>query len=119
MSQSLTNYHAGLAAEDSVARHYLDAGYSLCASRWRGQSGEIDLVVQGASGLVFVEVKKSRSFEKAARALGARQQARIIGAAAEYLAAAYGTLDHEARFDLAVVDSTGTVQVAENAFGGL
>lgn len=117
MSQSLTNFHAGVAAEDTVARHYEDLGYAVLASRWRGQGGEIDLIVKDMTGLVFVEVKKSTSFERAAAALGARQQARIYATASEYLATHVGTLDAESRFDLAVVDGVGAVQVIENAFG--
>jgi len=117
VNQSLTNYHAGLCAEDTVLRHYQRLGFRQLAQRWRGQAGEIDLIVQNDSITVFVEVKKSQSFEQAAASLGARQQARIYGTASEYLAQEVGALDVEARFDVAVVDAIGAVHVIENAFG--
>ena len=47
-------YHAGLAAEASVAAHYLRTGMSLAAERWRGAGGELDLVFRDGTGLIFV-----------------------------------------------------------------
>ena len=34
-------YHAGVAAEDSVARHYAARGFTVAARRWRGKAGEV------------------------------------------------------------------------------
>ena len=63
-----TGYFAGLAAEDIVARDYLRRAHAVAAQRWRGQSGEIDLICRDGDTVVFVEVKKSRSFARAATA---------------------------------------------------
>ena len=117
VSQGRMAHHAGNAAEDIVARHYEMRGFHVAERRWRGIGGEIDLSVQNPDGAVFVEVKKSRSFDAAVRHLGQRQRNRILVSAAEYL----GTLPTgaltEARFDVALVDGRGAVQVLENAFG--
>ena len=56
-------YQAGLSAEAQVAADYAARGYRPLATRWRGRCGEIDLVLADGAGLVFVEVKKSRSFD--------------------------------------------------------
>lgn len=107
---------SGRAAEASVERHYARSGCPVADRRWRGESGEIDLVTQEGDGLVFVEVKKARSFAEAAERLSCRQIERIVGAASEYLAKMpLGQLT-PVRFDLAVVDGAGRVQVLENAF---
>src|SRR5690606_32078121 len=108
-------YRAGLAAEASVAAHYLRAGLSLAAERWRGAGGELDLVFRDGAGLVFVEVKKSRDFACAARRVTQRQIGRILSAAAEYLGGEPRGQDTDVRFDVALVNAQGEIQVLENA----
>ncbi len=111
-------FHAGLAAEDSVARDYERRGYALAARRWRGAGGEIDLIARDADGLVFIEVKKSRSFEMAAERLSPRQMKRICLSAQDYLEdKGLGPLTNM-RFDVALVDACGAVRILENAFDG-
>lgn len=110
-------YHAGLAAEEAVARRYVGAGGALAARRWRGRSGEIDLVVRDRAGnVVFVEVKHSRSHDAAALHLGAAQLRRICSAAEEFLAGEPAGLATACRIDLALVDGQGRIAVIENVF---
>ncbi|MBM7068124.1 YraN family protein [Actibacterium sp. 188UL27-1] len=110
-------YRAGLSAEAAVARHYEHAGHAIQAIRWRGQAGEIDLIARDGDGLIFIEVKKSKNFANAARSLSDRQIARIYAAAGEYLGQMpLGQLT-ETRFDLAMVDVSGHIEVLENAIG--
>lgn len=110
-------YHAGLAAENSVARDYESRGFSLIDRRWRGSGGEIDLIARNAEGLVFIEVKKSRNFAAAAERLDARQMKRICLSAQEYLEGrGFGPLTNM-RFDVALVDGCGALRIVENAFG--
>ncbi|MEM8537976.1 MAG: YraN family protein [Pseudomonadota bacterium] len=109
-------YHAGCAAEDVVARDYERRDAVIAARRWRGQGGEIDLIVREGDRVVFVEVKKSRSFGAAAMQLGARQMRRICASAAEFLAGEPQGQLTDVRFDLALVDGAGALTVIENAF---
>lgn len=111
-----TAHCAGEAAEDIVARHYAATGATLRAARWRGQGGEIDLIFEQGSETVFVEVKKSGSFAGAAAHLGPRQVARLWQAAEEFLGTLPGTAPRDCRFDVALVDARGQVEVVENAF---
>lgn len=110
------SFHSGLAAEDSVARHYARQGCTIAARRWRGQSGEIDLVAEDGAGVIFIEVKKARSFARAAERITPRQMGRIMEAAGEYLAGAPAGLSTDSRFDVALVDGQGHVEILENAF---
>ena len=112
---SKTNFQAGLAAEDCVSRHYERRGLQIAHRRWRGRSGELDLVLRDGREVVFVEVKKSRDFQTAAQRLGQRQVARLIAAGEEFLGGEPDGLLTEVRFDVALVDGAGRVEIIENA----
>lgn len=109
------NYLAGQSGEQSVLREYQDLGYRVVAQRWRGGGGELDFVFEGQEGLVFVEVKTARTHDLAAARVSQAQIYRIFKAATIFA-------DHYApetlidmRFDVALVDSVGAVQILENA----
>jgi putative endonuclease len=108
-------YLAGSAAEAQVLRHYLRAGLSIIARRWRGQGGEIDLIARQGNRYVFVEVKASRDLATAATRLSLRQMRRLALAAEEFLGGVAGGLGNELRFDVALVDGRGRVDILENA----
>ena len=112
---AITNYLAGQAADGSVERVYAAQGAATIASRWRGQRGEIDLVIREAEQIVFVEVKKSKSHGHAAQHLPQAQVIRIFQTAEEYLAQHDLPLDTDMRFDVALVDRQGAVDILENA----
>lgn len=114
MSGSLS-YHAGLSAEGQVARDYQRRGFPVIWHRWRGKGGEIDLVLRDGDGFVFVEVKKSRSHARAAERLTPRQIRRLFDAASEFLAGCPAGLDTPARFDVALIDAMGQIEILENA----
>jgi putative endonuclease len=108
-------YHAGLAAEQSAQRYYMARGYHLQAQRWRGRGGEVDLILRDGDVFVFVEVKKSRSTAQAALRISPSQKARIFAAAQEFVAMQPSGLLSDMRFDVALVDQFGQVEVLENA----
>ena len=110
-------FHAGVAAENSVAQDYERRGYTVASKRWRGKGGEIDLVIRDGAGLIFVEVKKSRDFARAAASLSARQMQRICASAEEYLGQEPNGSLTDVRFDVALVDGSGATRIIENAFG--
>jgi len=115
--QGSVSYHAGQAAEMQVATAYERRGFSIAHRRWRGTGGEIDLIARNADGVVFIEVKKSTSFDRAAARISRRQMDRICASAAQFLESEpLGQLTN-ARFDAALVDASGAVQIIENAFG--
>ena len=111
------SHQAGLAAEDIAARAYQARGGAVMARRWRCPAGEIDLIVDDGEMIVFVEVKKSSDFAQAAARLSERQMRRIYTSAEGYLATSPKGLDGHARFDVALVDGQGAVEILENAFG--
>ncbi len=110
-----SNYLAGQAAEDAVLRHYEARGLTLAKARWRGEAGEVDLILRDGDDLVFVEVKHSRSFESAAARLLPKQVARLMRAAEEFAGGEPKGLLTEMRFDVALVNGQGEVHILENA----
>ena len=108
---------SGEAAEDAVARVYEARGVEVLARRWRGESGEIDLVLRAPDSYVFCEVKRAGTFDAALARLRRGQLERIYSAASEYLGlTAEGQLA-PVRFDVAAVDGIGAVHLQEGAFG--
>lgn len=112
------NYHAGLAAEDAVARQYEGRGIDICARRWRGITGEIDLIGRLGDEVIFIEVKQSRTHDLAASHISLAQIARIFTTVDEFLAGEPKGLLTNVRIDLALVDGLGRIEVLENAFAG-
>lgn len=110
-------HHSGVAAEQRIAQDYERRGFTVACSRWRGASGEIDLITRDSGGLVFVEVKHSRDFARAAERLTARQMRRLYASAEEFLAGEPDGSLTNARFDVALVDAYGSYEIIENAFG--
>lgn len=112
------SYLAGLAAEDAVAAEYRARGYVLLEMRWRGKSGEIDLIFADGPDVVMVEVKKSRSFEKAMSHITPAQVRRLFKTAEEFVGTRpLGNLT-DIRFDVALMDQHAQVSILENAFSG-
>ena len=113
MTRGSTSYQNGLAAEDIAARHYLALGATEFARRWKTPEGEIDLIVNLAGMLIFVEVKARKTLAIAAGAITAKQKGRLMNCAQQYLAK-HADLNADCRFDLAMVDRLGACEVIEN-----
>lgn len=110
-------HHSGLSAEARIAQDYQRRGFFIAHERWRGEAGEIDLIARNSDGVVFVEVKKSGSFARAADALSLRQMQRIYHSAEAYLAEEPCGQLTNVRFDVALVNGQGEHRIIENAFG--
>lgn len=104
-------------AEDRVEAAYLREGLTLAARRWRGAAGEIDLVLRDGAQLVFVEVKRAETHGMAAERVSDRQRQRILAAASEFVAMEPAGQDSEMRFDVAMVDGQGRIEIVRNALG--
>ncbi|MFD0859666.1 YraN family protein [Roseovarius aquimarinus] len=109
-------YNSGLAAEERAVALYRAAGLRLLETRWRGKSGEIDLILDDGGEIVFAEVKQARSHDGAIASLGVAQMRRIHAAASEYLAHCPKGQLSDIRFDLAVVDQAGRCDILEGFF---
>jgi putative endonuclease len=111
----------GAAGESAVAQWYTDSGFSVVARNWRVREGEIDLIAERGSTLVFCEVKTRRgdAFGTPAEAVTPRKQARLRKLAVHWLRDNQAHAD-VLRFDVASVKPDGRgawiVDVLEAAF---
>ncbi|WP_204113567.1 YraN family protein [Shimia biformata] len=108
-------YLAGVAAENSVELSYCRRGMSVAARRWRNRGGEIDLIFRDGNTVVFVEVKQARTFAYAAERVTPRQKKRLLAGASAFLATEPAGELTPCRFDVALVDASGRIEVLENA----
>ncbi len=77
----------GAQAEQTAARFLQGQGMRLLQSNYRCRFGEIDLILQDGSTLVFAEVRlrSRRDFGGAAASIDARKQHRLVLTAQHYL----------------------------------
>lgn len=93
----------GRLAEWIAAVFLVLKGYRIHARRARTAAGEIDLVAARGDYLAFVEVKARPVLAQAQDALGSRQRARILRAAASWRAAHPRLARLTPRYDLVLV----------------
>lgn len=117
VARGVAAHASGHHAERRVAELYQARGCEVLAQCWRGRAGEIDLILRDGPAMVFVEVKKSATHAIAAERLSRRQMDRICLAAQEYCADLPDGSLTEQRFDAALVDKTGAIDLIPNAFG--
>jgi putative endonuclease len=109
---------AGAQAEQWAAQYLQQHGLKLVAQNYRSRFGEIDLIMQDGTSLVFIEVRLRRNanFGGAAASIDAHKQQRIIRTAHQYLAG----LSHTppCRFDAVLLDNVKgeNAQWLKNAF---
>ncbi len=96
-------------------RLYVDHGHRVVSQRWRGPAGEIDLVLEKDGEVIFVEVKKSKTFARAVEMLTQRQIARLLRSAEHCLGSFPKGALTPMRFDVALVDAQGRIDVIPNA----
>lgn len=110
------NFHAGIMAEASVALKYVANGFTILEERYRCSCGEIDIIAEHDGKFYFVEVKKSKTHERAATRILPQQIARIRATAQSYLIAQNLPVETDMRFDAALMDEHGIIKVIPGAF---
>lgn len=109
-------YETGMTGEDMALQYLESQGCTLIERRWRGQDGEIDLIVQSGSYVVFVEVKyrpKGRGGEGFMAVTPAKQR-RMAHAALAFLVEREW-MNMPVRFDVVEITRDGLRHVP-NAF---
>jgi len=104
-------------AEDLALEFLLRQGLKLRTRNYACRMGEIDLVLQEGTTLVFVEVRQrgSNAFGGAAASITARKRAKLIAAARHFLARERALPD--CRFDAVLVDGAQRIEWVRDAFG--
>ncbi|MSQ58952.1 MAG: YraN family protein [Betaproteobacteria bacterium] len=108
---------AGSGAEDEALAFLRGKGLRLLERNYRCRFGEIDLIMNEGTTLVFVEVRmrKNASFGGAAESITVRKQKRIIAAARHYLS--QSQVLPRCRFDAMLLGPNNSVDWIRDAFG--
>jgi putative endonuclease len=108
----------GAQAEQLAAQYLQQQGLKLIVQNYRSRFGEIDLIMQDGTTLVFIEVRLRRNagFGGAAASIDTHKQKRIISTAQQYLASLART--PLCRFDAVLLDDVQgrNMQWLKNAF---
>jgi putative endonuclease len=112
----ISAYRKGIVAEEVAANLLREKGFAILATRFRSQSGEVDLVAASQNRLAFVEVKRRRSRAEGAYAITDAQQRRIAGAAELWLQAHPDYFDRDITFDAILISPGNPPYHMEDAF---
>jgi putative endonuclease len=95
----------GAEAEELACQHLQDQGLSLLKRNFRTKRGEIDLIMQDKSCVVFVEVRFRRSsrFGSAEESINSGKCRRLNAAAMAYLQQSNQGENAQARFDAVAI----------------
>ena len=111
---------AGKISEFIARTYYRLLGYKIIAKNYvtgRGtHAGEIDFIARKRKTLVFVEVKKRTSQDKAAYAISKTQQSRIRFAAESFIAQHQNYNVFDVRIDAVLIIFPFYIKRIENAF---
>jgi putative endonuclease len=111
----------GELGEELAVRELAARGYAILARRYRTRHGEIDIVCEHASTIVFVEVRAraSAEFGRAAESVTDRKKRKVTAMAVEYLTR-HRIANRACRFDVVAIDGAlgarPEVVVYPNAF---
>jgi len=108
---------SGVEAEALAAEYLQRQGLTLKERNYTCRLGEIDLILQDGTTIVFVEVRqRSRSaFGGAAESITAHKRKKLIATARHYLARQRHL--PACRFDAVLLDGNGQIEWIRDAFG--
>lgn len=109
-------YALGIDAEEAACAALARDGWTVLGRRMRTPAGEVDAVAQKDGLLSIIEVKARPSLSGAAFSLSARQRTRLMAAAGILLAEHPDWGRDGVRFDVILVDASGTVRRIADAF---
>ncbi|VAW39654.1 Endonuclease [hydrothermal vent metagenome] len=97
----------GRAGEDAAAAFLLAQGYRIIVRNYRRRFGEIDIIAEDGTVLVFVEVKarKTARFGNPFEAVDRRKQRQVSRVALDYITR-HKEENRPARFDVVAVELT-------------
>jgi putative endonuclease len=110
--------NTGAIAEDRAETFLCQQGLVIRAKNYRCKLGEIDLIMQHADTLVFIEVRlrTHQAFANAAESVTIRKQQKIIKTAQYYLQQHQLTDKAHCRFDVVAFSDNGAPEWIKDAF---
>lgn len=106
-----TKTEIGNTGEKVVTEYLVTQGWQILEHQWRCRWGEIDIVAQQGFWIIFVEVKtrqKQNWDEQGRLAVSLIKQRKLSRAAQVYLTRLEQSEDYTYRFDVALVEHSGS-----------
>ena len=115
------SYQRGRWAEQTALEYLLTKNLELLDKNYRSQFGEIDLIMQDKSIVLFIEVRyrSSDHFHTALESINKKKCVRIISTSHQYLSENRSASQLDCRFDVVVLSGsqeTPTIEWIKNAF---
>jgi putative endonuclease len=106
----------GIAKEELACNYLLARGLQLIARNVQYRCGEIDLIMQDTTSLIFIEVRYRRNnlFGTPQESIGWHKQQRLRAAANQYLQQHPTRL--ACRFDVIAITRNDTIEWLQDAF---
>lgn len=115
------SYQRGRWAEQTALEYLLTKKLKLLDKNFRSVFGEIDLIMQDKSIILFIEVRyrSSNHFHTAVESINRKKCERIIATSQQYLSENRSASQLDCRFDVLVLSGpqeTPTIEWIKNAF---
>jgi len=106
----------GIQGEEQATKTLRNMGYRIIEKNYRSPFGELDIIAEEGSYLVFIEVKKrnTRAFGGPLDAINAVKKKRIVKTALFYMKT-HKCLDRKVRFDVVGIDREN-IKIVKHAF---
>jgi len=116
-----TSYQRGRWAEQTALEYLLTKNLKLLDKNFRSPFGEIDLVMQDKSIILFIEVRyrSNNHFHTAVESINKKKCERIISTSHQYLSENRSASRLDCRFDVVALSGpqeTPTIEWIKNAF---
>ena len=95
----------GVWAENKASEYLQAQGIKLVQTNYRSPFGEIDLIMEGDEGLIFIEVRyrNSARFGSAAESVNLKKQSKLRATAEHYLQRYSNSARQACRFDVLAI----------------
>ena len=111
-----TNHARGVRAEALAASYLKKAGFEILRKRYKTKFGEIDLILQKADLICFVEVKARKNIAEALESVTLRAQNRIEKSALFFISENPDYVGFNMRFDVVAITGDGVITHLDNAW---
>lgn len=115
LASNQNSYTDGVDAEKLAIEYLSNLGFTALEERYKTPYGEIDIISRKDDLIIFVEVKKRKSFGFD-DPISEKQKKRITNAALQYISENPEINELNLRFDCVLIDSSNTVTHIDNAW---
>lgn len=110
-----TSYIIGIKAEEAAIKYYESQGFTLLKHRYKTKHGEIDLIFQKDTLILFVEVKARKILEHQ-ELITSKQQVRLYNTALSFISQMNCEKEPDFQFDVYIATKGKEPKIIAQAF---